>query len=105
MIDGIEKYYVDILIQRSTAGVDTWNNPIQIWADHLTIKGRMRQLNAREQYASKKDTYFASNRLYCRLSDIQKNDRVVLNGKTYEVKAVNDVMEMGALMQVECDLV
>lgn len=105
MIDGIEKHFVDVLIQRSTQGVDNWNNPVQVWADHLTIKGRMRQLNAREQFVSKKDSYFASYRLYCRPVDIQKNDRIVSSGKTYEVKGINDVMEMGILMQVECELV
>lgn len=104
MIAGIEEYFIDIVVQRSNPGSDTWGNPVQVWSDHLIIKGRMRKLNGREQYAAKKDTEFASYRLYCRPANIQKNDRIVLNDKNYEVKAVNNVMEMDELMQVECEL-
>ncbi len=101
MINGIDKYFHDIIVERSSKGVDSWGNPVQVWSHHAVIKGIIRQLNGRETFLSGKDTPNATHRMYCRLNDIKTIDRVLYDGVYYDVQNVNNVMNFDELLQVE----
>jgi SPP1 family predicted phage head-tail adaptor len=105
MIGGIDKFFGPVQIQRSTETVDEWGNPVEVWADHIIVEGKLRQLSGSELYQSRKETPVATHRLYCRLDDITVNDRIVFNDEIYDIIRVNDVMNFGELMQVDAEYV
>lgn len=105
MIAGIDKYFNDITVQRSTTTTDAWGNTIQSWATHLTVKGLIRQLSGSQPSISQNDIAISSHRMYCRVVDITTNDRVVYGGKYYDVVRVNNVMNFGELLQVDLDVI
>lgn len=105
MIAGIDKFFGPIQIQRATQTVDPWGNPIQTWANHLVVDGKLRQLSGSELYQSRKDTPVATHRLYCRLADIKVADRISHDGQILNIVRVNNVMDFDELMQVDAEYV
>ncbi len=78
-------------IQRFTEGVaDAYGNPTLVWADHLvdescrltTAKGRELKIGA--------EIVVADYKLFVESIDITEQDRVVLDGNTYEILLVED---------------
>lgn len=100
MIDSIVKYFEPIVVQRSTTTTDSWGNPISVWSDFKTIQGRIRHLNSKELF-QQKDSAVASHRLYTKDFTILITDKIKFDGKIYEVKGLNDVMNFTELNQVE----
>lgn len=100
MIDGIVKYFEPVVIQRLSVSTDSWGNPISVWSDFKTIQGRLRQLNSKELF-QQKDSAVASHRLYTKDFTILITDRIKFDGKYFEVKGINDVMNFSELNQVE----
>ena len=105
MINGIDKYFQDITVERSSKGVDSWGNPIQVWSTHDVVKGVIRQLSGSEANVSNKDTPISTHRMYCRKTDIKTIDRLLFNGVYYDVENVNNVMNFDELLQVELNVV
>lgn len=103
MISNIDKFFVPIVIQRSTMTTDSWGNPIQTWSNYSTILGLLRQINGSKLDSSRKDTTTTTHRLYCRLNDIKPTDRVLYNNQTYSITRVNNVMGFDELLQVDCE--
>ncbi|SNR95508.1 phage head-tail adaptor, putative, SPP1 family [Anaerovirgula multivorans] len=106
MIGNIEKYFEPIEVERFQTVLDEWGNPTKDYGPHITIQGRIRQLNTDERISADKETVFTTHRLYCFPADIKATDRMTYKGKTYEVKGEpNDVMNFGRLMQIELEVV
>lgn len=91
-------------IQRPTT---TNNNGLveKTYTDVATISCRVRQLSGNEAIAAEKMGYTANYRIYCLATDVEEQDRIIgLNDEIYEVKNVNNVMDMGQLFHVDCEL-
>jgi hypothetical protein len=68
----------------------------------------MRPLTGDKRISADKDTYFGDHRFYCSPVDIKENDVLTKTGSSgtqYEVKHAPDMMTMGRLQQVDCELV
>ena len=77
-------------IQRFTEGViDDYGNPTLTWADHLTEACRLNANKGRELKFGA-EIVVADYRLFLGDVDITEQDRVVLDGKTYEVLLVEE---------------
>lgn len=100
MIHTIVKHFESIVVQRASVSTDVWGNPVSIWADYKTIQGRIRQLNSKELY-QQKDNAVASHRLYTKDFTILVTDKIKFDGKIFEVKGINNVMNFDELNQVE----
>ena len=84
---------------------DGWGGTTQDWALHLTVDGRLRPLDTagtNVRLSADRETVFADYKFYCFPADIKEGDQLRGGGKIYEVKAVQDVMTFGRLMQVSC---
>lgn len=104
MIGNIERYFEPITIERKTVTAGDWG-PVEAWADHITVPGRLRHLSGKEQHSAGKDTPISTHRLYCNPADILTSDRISYKGKKYDVHAVNNVMHFDRLLQVDCELI
>lgn len=102
----IEDYYDTIItIKRKTTADNGIGGKSETWNDHLTILGKIRPLNGNERFSADKVTLYATHRLYCTLADITELDRVVYNNQTYEIKYINNPMNMNRFLQVDLELV
>jgi SPP1 family predicted phage head-tail adaptor len=99
---GLDKFFEDITIQRATASTDDWGHPLYTYADHHTVRGRLRPLSAKEVYASNKIAPQGTYRLYTRSSDVLPTDRISYGGKVFEITGIYDPMFFGWFYQVEC---
>ena len=71
-----------------------------------TVSGMMRPLSGHLKLSADKDHAFATHRLYCAPTSIITAGRyLTTGGSKYEVKFVSNVMNMGRLMQVDCEVV
>ena len=108
MIKNIEKYFYPIIIQRSSSSTGALGGPIDDFRTHITVDGILRQMPTGyggETNSSNKPITRSSHRMYCRIADIKTKDRVYLDGNSYNITSVNDVMGFGELMQVDCELI
>ena len=100
----IAKYFEDIDIERKVITSGKYNEEIVNWLHHITIKGRLRKLSGNEIVRSDQLQSIGTHRLYCYPADIVKEtDRIVFNGKNYEIIDVNNVMNFDDLLQIECE--
>lgn len=103
---GMQKYFKSgIVVERYTETRDDFGGIVEAWVTHLEIEGRIRPLSGNERLASSKETLFANYRLYCNVADIKNTDRVVYDGKTYNIKFVADPMDFGRFLQVDLEKV
>ena len=105
MISGIDKLFEDIVQERSQTIENEYGDLVQGYTTLRTTKGRIRQLSADEVVASGKETGLSTHRLYTRELDVILKDRFLYKSKNYLVKAVNDVMNFGELMQVDLEVI
>ena len=86
----IERFYTTgHKIQRFTAGTDSYGDPTETWADHLSLSGKLWQLSGDERLSADKVTLFADHRFACAVADITEKDRYVdPAGVVYNIKAV-----------------
>ena len=109
MIGNIERFYESgWKVLRATETQDAAGGMVTTLAAHLSVRGRMRPLTGDKRISADKDTYFGDHRFYCSPADILEGDVLTKTGSTtttYEVKHAPDMMTMGRLMQVDCELV
>jgi SPP1 family predicted phage head-tail adaptor len=102
----MRKYYEpNIEIQRRTLTQNAFGEFVEVWGLHLTIDGRIRPLNGNERLSADKTTLFATHRLYCDVADITEVDRVVYQGKIYNIKFVSNVMNFNRHLQIDLEMV
>lgn len=68
-----------------------------------TVEGRMRPLSGSEIMRNEKNNYITTHRFYCNVIDLNENDVICKDGKTYEVKLKVNPMEMNEFLQVDCE--
>jgi hypothetical protein len=103
-------------VYRFTEASDAFGAPEKTWSVEPVWEGSgvLRQMSGDQQFAAFHHGYAATHRLYLDpvttttatppvevTTDIQPGDRVEYDGKTYDVKAVNDVHQQGDLLQVD----
>jgi hypothetical protein len=95
--DGFESF-------RKSTERDEFGASVEVWPEepNLEFSGVLRHLTGSKRYIASVHGYDADYRLYTDPPlDIQPGDRVVYDNAIYEVKAVNDVMSIGSLLQVD----
>lgn len=66
------------------------------------LRPRVTEMLGGERVSADKLTLYADYRFYCAATaDILQDDNLVIDSKTYRVRLVSDVMNMGRLMQVD----
>jgi len=91
-------------IQRATKAQDAVGGTVHTWADHLVdIKCRRILYKMRDRVIADQDTAAYTDRFYVKSNqDIQVDDRVVFDGRTYDVLGINDGHEMGVVFFLRC---
>ena len=98
-------YKSGIVIERFTSASDGMGGFTETWATHLTISGHIRTLSGAERMSADKQTVYATNRLYCESADITEKDRVVDGTDTYQIKFVNQKLDLNSTVRfLEIDL-
>ena len=78
-------------IQRYTEGApDDYGNPVLTWADHLVDTPCRLVASSGRELKIGTEIVVADDKLFLGNVDITEQDRVVLNGKTYELLLVKD---------------
>ncbi len=72
---------------------------------HNNLPCRLNWKKGSEKIFFAKNTYFRDARMFCRVVDIDVKDRVVYNGKTYEVVDVGNVDESGRYLTLDLKLI
>ena len=103
--------YTDLLIntctvQRFTAGaLDAYGNPAKAWADHLVDEPCRWSTPVNREVKVGAEVVLADLQLFLEAdTDITEQDRLVLNGVTYEVLSAADRQNGSVNHHVECFL-
>lgn len=97
----IERYFEPgIVVERYTEGTDELGNPTKAWSHHLDIVGRIDALLGNEQQIAGSPTVVVTHMLFCPVVDIVERDRVMYQGRTYEVKFVDNPMNYNCFLQL-----
>jgi hypothetical protein len=103
-------------VYRFTESVDEFGAPVKTWGIEPVWEGSgvLRQMSGDLQFIASFHGYTATHRLYLDpvtettatppvevTTDIQVGDRVEYDGELYYVKSVNDLHQMGELLQVD----
>jgi head-tail adaptor len=89
---------------RKTTEQNDFNETVDVWPStpHISFDGVLRQLTGSKRYVASIHGYDADYRLYIDAPlDVQPGDRVAFEDRRFEVKAVNDVMELGEILQID----
>ncbi len=74
-------------IQRVTVSQDAYGGTTESWADHLTVAGKLWQLNETERLSADKETAFSTHKFVTALADITETDRYLdPDGNAYDIK-------------------
>lgn len=102
----IENYYdTDGVIQRKTSTKNGIGGQTESWVNHLTLKGRLRLLNGDKKVSGNKKTIDATHRWYCDVVDILETDRLIVKGKTYLIKFIDNPHDLNRFLQLDVELV
>ncbi len=90
---------------RKTIEQNEYKESIVVWPEtpHISsFEGALRRLTGRDRYVAATHGYDADFRLYVDAPlDIIEGDRVTFEGRRFDVKSVNDVMEQGEILQID----
>jgi SPP1 family predicted phage head-tail adaptor len=94
------------LYRRNETTDDNYGGREVTWTDSgLRFRVAIRQLSEQERYWAMQHGYNATVRFYADTPDlnIKLGDRIVYDGDdlTYDIYAINDLMHMGALLQID----
>jgi len=82
-------YDTDVTIQRKTLTRDANGQPVETWADYLTIRAFVAQVSGEKRFQSGKDGHFSTHLMKCNVYDITESDRAVFSENTHEIMNVN----------------
>lgn len=103
----MDKYFTDgFILKRYVEEEGSWSDGEGDWETIDTILGHMRALNANER--TDIADLIVSHRFYTKHHDIQYKDKIVKDGKEYNVKLVdNKKINTSSLdfIQVDCEMV
>lgn len=91
-----------ITVERSSLDVSASGAYEETFAIWKTVKARIQPLRADEMVKLGRQATDIGIRLYCVPCGIQEPDRIVYDGRTFEVLGVRDIDEQGRLMTVDC---
>jgi hypothetical protein len=94
----------DFTFFRKTTSTNSMFEEEDVWSDtpNETVDGVLRQLSGGKRYVASIHGYDADFRFYCDApADILPGDRLEYDGKRYQVKAVNNVMDADELLQID----
>lgn len=83
---------------------DSLGGMVMDWAKVGDVVGLMRYTGGRIEQINERYTESKTARFYCEPTDIQVGDQLRKDGQTFDVLWANDVMSMGAIMQVDCEM-
>ena len=98
----IQDYFnKSVIVQVATKGISTATGEnTETWSTGTTIRASVRPLSMDRQFIQNKSAALVTHRLYSTYAP-GMYDRVVFEGKNYEVLAVIDPMSMGRVYQVD----
>ncbi len=107
MIGSVERFFKPgWVITKYKPVADGMGGFTQSSSSQGSVSGVMRPLSGEYRLSADKDTAFATHRFYCNPSSLILPGRYLsTGGKKYEVKFASDMMNMGRLMQVDCEVV
>jgi hypothetical protein len=92
------------IYRKGTGEQNTFGEVIAEWGNTpvTTVDGVLRPLTGHRRFVASVHGYDADNRLYLDAPvDIREGDKVVFGDRSYEVHFVDDVMDLGELLQVD----
>lgn len=93
-------------VERYTETTNELGEPVKSWNPHLTTDGRLDALTGTEQQRAAAVNVVATHIWFTYAGqDIKEQDRVKYNGRTYDVKFVDDPMNMGRHLEVLLEVV
>ena len=110
-IGGVAAYLTQTgMVMRATRTQATTGAVINSWSSQAEVMGRLRPFTVTkaggEKLSADKVTVYAGFRWYCAPSTaFAEDDRLRVDGVTYRIAYIADVMSMGRLMQVDLELV
>jgi len=73
------------------------------YATVATISGRIRLLSGDEKITNEKENWTTTHRFYCDASNtLNRGDVIVKDGKTYDIKVIDNPHELDEFLQVDC---
>ncbi len=95
----------EIALHRATLTPNAIGEQVKSYALEATFPGRLRPMTGKEAESADRKTLTATHRVYCGARDIRQTDRMIIGGRTYEVRFVSDPMSAGEFLQVDCELI
>ena len=94
-----------IVVRRYTdGGTDAYGNPTKVWADHLSIDGRISYPKGR-QVQRGTEVVPVDAVLFLEEVDVTEDDRAVVDGTTYEIVFVATLQDSAGSHHMELSLV
>ena len=103
IMDDLPAYLVSgFEVNRKSTLQDEYGEEVISWALQTTVDGYLRQLSGDKRFVAATHGYDADYQLFVlSLEDALVGDVVVYDGKNYEVRNVDNVMEAGNLMRLD----
>ena len=93
-------------VMRKTKTPNGMGGYSESWSLFKTIDGCIRPLQGDERLSADKKTLFATHRLYCDYdTSILQTDRISDSGHDYEIKFINDPMQMHEFLHIDMELI
>ncbi|MCK9497108.1 MAG: phage head closure protein [Dehalococcoidia bacterium] len=78
-----------ITLQRFTATQDAYGEPIETWADYVTVWARVEPLRGRERFEAQREHAEVDTRFHLRYrDDLTVEDRITYEGDLYDIEAI-----------------
>lgn len=89
-----------VTIQRYTSVSNGFGGYTETWADHLEYEGVIDQLSGNEYFKADKVFPGSTHILIGPVADITEKDRAIFNNKQYDVKNVDNPMNMDVHLEI-----
>tara|TARA_R110000744_G_scaffold106775_1_gene203156 strand:+ start:3311 stop:3649 length:339 start_codon:yes stop_codon:yes gene_type:complete len=93
-----------IAIERLTLGTDAIGGNSQSWATNKSLKAFIKPMSGGEYLHSQRLEARLSHRIYIRYTaDILNTDRVVYNGRNFQIRAIINIEERNKWIELHCE--
>ncbi len=91
-----------ITIQRFSQTQDEMGGIVEDWADLFTIRASIQPLSSKEMFNSQTLITETTHRVFMRYQDVKPNDRLLFNGRIFDITAVINRDEKKVSLELLC---
>lgn len=92
------------IVERVTTTDNGFGGVVETWSENVQVEGVLDTLSGDEMLSSDKETLYSTHVFICPVIDVIEADRMIIKGKIYQVKFVDNPLNKNIHLEVMLEL-